>query len=473
MTDGAPEGGAADAARSTRRFAELVRLGRREEAEAEAARLVRLAPDRPEFLNNWANALESLGRLDAAEAAYRQAIAAAPDYAEAWYNLGHLLHGARRLEEALGAYDAAVGLRAGLAEAHNNRGAVLRELGRPAEAIDAFDRALAARPGYADAGFNQAMCRLMIGDYVRGWPQYEQRWATAQGARERRAWPGRPWGGEAPGGRTLLLFAEQGFGDTLQFCRFAAWLAARGARVVLHVQRGLGRLLRSLDGVLAVIEEGEAIPPVDLHFPLMSLPTLFGLTLEDLPGPTPYLAPDAELARVWADRLAGDAGLRVGITWAGAGRVSNPAAAATDRRRSPGLAPLSGLAAVQGVRFFSLQLGPASAEAALWPVGDGPQMADHTGAIADFADTAAMIANLDLVISCDTSVAHLAGAIGRPVWILSRFDGCWRWLEDRSDSPWYPTARLFRQPAPGDWRTVAESVARALRAEVRKRGGAS
>ncbi|MDR3511696.1 MAG: tetratricopeptide repeat-containing glycosyltransferase family protein [Caulobacteraceae bacterium] len=447
----------------------LLRAGRFVEAEAVCRRILAGRPGHAETLNNLANILEELDRKAEAEVAYRQAIEARPDFAAAHYNLGLLLQAERRLEAAEAAYRDALAVRPDLVQAHNNRGAALRDLRRLDEALAAFEAAVRLRPDYADAQFNLAMCRLAMGDYARGWAQYEWRWRIRQAWAARPAPPQLPWLGREPvAGQTILLRAEQGLGDTLQFCRYAPLVADLGARVVLEVQPGLERLLARLAGVGQVVTQGGRWPAFDRHAPLMSLPLALGTELESVPAATPYLSADPEAAAQWGRRLAGPPGLRVGLVWAGASRPDQPIAAGVDRRRSLSLDALAPLAAVRGARFFSLQKGVAAgqlADAARrgW---DGPAIADHTAALNDFADTAALVANLDLVISCDTSVAHLAGAMGKPVWILSRFDGCWRWLSGRDDSPWYPTARLFRQAAPGDWPEVVARVAAALAERV-------
>jgi hypothetical protein len=253
-------------------------------------------------------------------------------------------------------------------------------------------------------------------------------------------------------------------GDTLQFCRYAPLLAARGATVLLRTPEPLQRLLRTLDGVSQVLSETEPPPPFDLHCPLMSLPLACGTLVETIPATVPYLRADPAAAARWRERLRPLPGLRVGLVWGGNPRPGDPGANAVDRRRSIGLARLAPLTGIPGVSFVSLQKGAAAALAAAPPAGMA--LHDWTDELTDFADTAALVAALDLVISVDTSVVHLAGALARPVWVLNRFALCWRWLRGRTDSPWYPTARLFRQPAPGDWDSVVAEVAMALATEA-------
>jgi tetratricopeptide (TPR) repeat protein len=444
----------------------LMRAGRLTDAEALCRRRLARDPGDSQTLNNLGYILDELGRLDEAEAAYRRASDARPDFAEAPYNLGLLLQGRRRLEEAEAAYAEALARDPRMAQAHNNRGAVLRDLRRLDEALAAFEAAVRLRPDYADAQFNQAMCRLLMGDSARGWAQYEWRWRIRQADRAQRGFDRPPWlGREDPRGRRILLHAEQGLGDTLQFCRYAPRVAALGAGVILEVQPGLERLLRGLAGVDVVVRQGDAPPSFDLHTPLMSLPLALASAGDACPGGEPYLSADPALTAQWARRLAGIGGLKVGLVWAGAARPDQPIASAVDRRRSLPLEAFAPLSAAPGVRFFSLQKGAATAQLArldpgAWP---GAPIIDHTAALTDFAETAALVANLDLVISCDTSVAHLAGAMGKPVWILSRFDGCWRWGAAGETTPWYVSARLFRQARHGDWAGVIERVGAALR----------
>ena len=444
----------------------LLRAGRLAEAETLCRRRLADEPDDAETLNNLGCLLDEFGRLDEAERAYRQAIEVQADFAQAHYNLGLLLQGQRRLDEAEQAYAQAVACKPSMAQAHNNRGAALRDLRRLDEALAAFEAAIQLRPDYADAHFNQAMCRLLMGDHAAGWAQYEWRWRIRQADAARRLPAERLWlGREDVQGRTILLHAEQGLGDTLQFCRYAPSLAARGARVILQAQPGLERLLAGLEGVDRVVRQGAEPPPFDLHTPLMSLP----LALNDAPETAgfhqPYVRADPQLRAQWARRLAGSSGLRVGLVWAGAARPDQPIASAVDQRRSLPLAAFAPLWPIEAVQFYSLQKGVAAAQLAA-PDAARPPIIDHSDALADFADTAALVANLDLVISCDTSVAHLAGAMGKPVWILSRFDGCWRWGAQGETTDWYPSARLFRQTAPGDWAGVIARVAEALRASM-------
>jgi tetratricopeptide (TPR) repeat protein len=471
----------------------LSALGRLEEAVAGYDTALALNSAYVEALSNRGAVLARLGRLEEALAAFDAVLALSPT-AEAHRNRGAALARLRRLPEALASYDAALAAESGSAQAHNDRAAALNDLGRVSEALAAanhaisldpdladahnnrgvalftlrrlddaracYDRAVEIEPGAAEPHVNRATARLLDGDLAGGFAEYRWRWRAA-GAQSGRPGVAAPdWEGERLDGRRLLVFAEQGFGDSLQFVRFVPQAMALGARVTLLVEPALVRLFAaSLPGVEVVsrLPESEAF---DRQAAMLCLPRLLGVTLDTIPAAMPYLVADPDTSAVWARRLAGLPGRKVGLVWAGASRREHPAAAAIDARRSLTLAQLAPLAAARGVQFVSLQVGEPAGEAQDPPTG--LRLVDWTGELADFADTAALVAGLDLVVTVDTSVAHLAGALGRPVWILSRFDGCWRWLEHRDDSPWYPTARLFRQPAPGDWATPIAELAAAL-----------
>jgi hypothetical protein len=371
----------------------------------------------PEAAGCLANVLHDLAFYEPAEGLYLQALRATPDHPGRLSSLGN----------------------------------TLRALGRLPEALEAHEQAVAAAPGDAEARFNRAVTLLSAGDFSRGWREYEWRWMRTT-RRKRGPW----WKGDAPADRTILLHAEQGLGDTLQFVRYAPAVAALGGRIVLEVQPPLVRLCQCLSGIAEVVPAGEAerepSATFDAHCPLMSLPLLFGTTLETIPAAMPYLHPDPTLAAAWREQLPDAGVLRVGLCWAGARHTDDPGARVIDQRRSLHLAELAPLADIGRVQFISLQKGEAADQLRTPP--PGLDVVDPMPRVTDFADTAAIVAGLDLVISVDTAVAHLAGALGRPVWMLSRYDGCWRWLHGRDDSPWYPTMRLYRQQQPYDWTEV-------------------
>jgi tetratricopeptide (TPR) repeat protein len=442
----------------------LLELGRAPAALESFERASALHREDAGACNNRGNALRALDRNAEALDSFDRAIALRPDYADAFCNRGNILQELDRFAEALASYDQALVLQPDHVDALANRGAVLRALGRYSGALDDYDRALRLRPDHIAARFGRSLCLLQMGDLARGWAAYEWRWRTARFAARAGRFAQAPWlGTGALAGKTILLHAEQGFGDTLQFCRYVAPVAARGARVVLEVARPLARLMATLDDAAEVIAEGDKLPAFDLHCPLMSLPLAFGTTLETIPPPA-RLVPVPDRVAGWQLRLAGAPGVRVGLVWAGSSNKTYPEGRAIDRRRSITLDHYAPLAAVAGVSFMSVQKGETARQTAAPPAGMA--LLDVTAELDDFADTAALIAALDLVISVDTAVAHLAGSLGKPVWILTPFDADWRWLAGRSDSPWYPTARLFRQPAIGDWASVIADVVAALRGFV-------
>jgi Tfp pilus assembly protein PilF len=398
------------------------------------------------------------GRAARAAELVRRAIALDPREASAHSNLGNILLQDGKVDDAVACYRRAIELRPDFTSALNNLGNALKAQSQFAAAIASYDKALALVPHDAEVRYNRALALLASGDFAAGWEAHEGRFNTPQLRAARRDFVQPQWRGEAGQGRTLLIHAEQGFGDTLQFCRYAPLAAARGWRVVLEAPQPLVRLLETLQGVSHVLARGRALPAFDAHCPMMSLPLALGSTLETTPGATPYLHADAAATAVWHARL-GSAGLRVGLVWAGNPRKGHVLLAAADRRRSIAPARLAPLFAAPGMQFVSLQKdGPALPE--------GAPVLDYMGEMNDFADTAALVANLDLVISVDTSVAHLAGALGKKVWLLDRYDGCWRWLAGRRDSPWYPGLRLYRHEAPGDWGHVVGEIAGELKKEA-------
>jgi tetratricopeptide (TPR) repeat protein len=444
----------------------LHELKRFEEALASHDRALTLRPDYAEAHSNRGNALHELKRFEEALASYDRALTLRPDYAEAHSNRGNALQELRRFEEAIVSYDRALALRSDLAEAYSNRGNALKELARFDEALASYDRALAVRPDFADAHFNEGMCRLLIGDLYRGWAKSEWRWETEQIRNAKRSFSQRLWlGSDEIASKTILLHAEQGLGDTIQFCRYAPLVVERGARVILEVQRPLHDLMRTLSGApsdaVQIVSAGDPLPDFDLHCPFLSLPLAFATRLETIPSGRSYLSATAEKTRAWRERLGKREKPRIGLVWAGNPRKELPGANRIDGQRSVTVDRLAPLFQVTACEFFSLQKG----DDAVRQLRDSDlcrQVIDCTDDLRDFSDTAALIENLDLVISVDTSVAHLAGALGKPFWLLNRYNTCWRWLLDREDSPWYPIARLFRQDATRQWDPVIARVAAAL-----------
>ena len=473
-------------------------LGRLEDAFDSHARVAALAPGSAAAQFNLASALQSLGRLEEAVAAYAEAGSIAPAMAEAHLHRAELLLALARPQEALTVCGQAMAAEPGLFEhpglwnargsallaldrprpaltafeqviakapdappGHANRAMALRDIGRLDEAIAAFDRALALAPGYLEARCNQAVCQLLAGDLGPGFEGHELRWRIGPGLAEARDFTQPLWlGREDVAGKIVLLHAEQGLGDTLNFCRYAALVAGLAARVVLEVQPALVPLLAGLEGVDRIVARGEPLPPFDLHCPLMSLPTAFGTRLDTIPAAPAYVAAPPDRQSAWAERLGPPRGLRVGVVWAGKPSHHN------DRNRSLSLERFV-RALPDGIEAFALQDRFSEADEAA--LAARPDIRRFDGLIADFADTATLAAAMDVVVSVDTSAAHLAAALGRPTWILLPFAPDWRWLLVRDDSPWYPSVRLFRQPEPGDWDSVLDRV----RAELERLAAAA
>ncbi|HYD66256.1 tetratricopeptide repeat protein [Azospirillum sp.] len=397
---------------------------------------------------------------DAAGAAraFRRALAREPLNADAWFGLANAVKATGAFAPAVDLYRTALALAPARREAWYNMAVTLADQDRNVAAIHAYRRALAAAPDDAHTHCNLAHQLLLTGRFAEGWREFEWRFQANV------AFPGRGrprWRGEPPEGRTILLYGEQGHGDTLQFVRYAPLVAARGARVVVECPPALVRLLATVPGVADVHPLG-ATPAFDLICPMMSLPLVFGTEVDTVPAAIPYMADRFPGDERFDRFFTGDGVRRVGLVWAGEPRPEDRRWSFADRRRSLPLQAFAPLLDVPGVRLYSLQMGAAAEQAREAPFD--ACMVDPMGEVADFADTAGIVRRLDLVISVDTAVAHLAGAVGRPVWLLSRFDGCWRWLAGREDSPWYPGLRVFRQPRLDDWRPVLDRLAGELRA---------
>jgi len=431
-------------------------LGRPQQARASLETAVRLDPDAAGTRNDLGITLAEQGLLAEALPHFQAAVALDPKLAQAHCNLGRVLGGLERLDDAVASYREALRLDAGYVNARNNIGIDLTRLARYEEALAELDEALRLDPENAAAHSNRAVLLLRLGRFVEGFAEYEWRWRTFPPRSPPRDFAQPQWNGEDLRAATLMLHAEQGFGDTLQFCRYAPLVARACAKVFLEVPRPLLRLFRqslapeNLEIIprLKDFPATQALPPTDYHCPLLTLPRILGTTVDDVPAAVPYLAADATLTAGWTQSLRELPGRKVGLVWAGLPQYSD------DAHRSLPLARLAPLGTVSGVTFVSLQTGEAAAQAA----SAGLTIYDASPGLRDFADTAALVAALDLVISVDTATAHLAGGLGKPVWLLNRFDTDWRWLVDRSDSPWYPTMRIFRQPRRGDWDSVMAQI---------------
>lgn len=431
----------------------LAKLGRASEALASYDRAIALRPQYASAYNHRGAALAALGRPEEALQSYDRAIALQPDYAGAHDNRGVALMELERVRDALASHERALALQPDSAQAHYHRGNALRALHRHAEAIASYRRALELEPEHASAHWNLADCLLLLGDFVQGWKEYEWRWKFA--AEPRPSAPLQPvWLGHEPlAGRTILLESELGLGDTLLFCRYAKQLAGLGARVILQVQPPLVPLLSGMPGVAEVVPPGLPPPASDYRCPMMSLPLAFRTDLATIPASVPYVRSHPSRVAAWAERLGTKERPRIALVWSGSAKIVND-------KRSMSLSDMVALLR-DGVDWLSLQKEVPQRDAALLA-----SRADirHLGAeLKDFADTAAVLDLVDLALTIDTSVANLAGAMARPVWIMLPYSPHdWRWLLERSDSPWYPTARLFRQPRPGDWSGVIDRVGAAL-----------
>ena len=432
----------------------LWEAGRIAEAIPELREALRLRPSYPEALVNLANCLADDGQPDQALELYRQAIAQEPQLAEALHNMGNLLKGEGRLDEALDAYEQALVVRPDYAEAYCNIASTKEEQGHPGEALAAYAKSLAANSHLPTARFNLGLMLLRDGNFEEGLELYEARRGIPK-LRCDRDFPQPIWDGSELNGRRILLHAEQGLGDTIQFVRYVPMVRARGGEVIVQCQPPLRMLLEGQCGIGELLTDDEPVPSFDVHCPMMSLPRLFGTRIGTIPVEAPYLRADPRRAERWREMIPGDGErLNVGLVWAGSPDNKN------DRKRSVRLADLAPLAQAPGVRFHSLQKGDAASQAQAPPAG--MNLTDWSERLTDFVETAALISNLDLVITVDTAAAHLAGAMGKPVWVLIPFNPDWRWLHDRTDSPWYPTMRLFRQARAGAWGEVIAGIARGL-----------
>jgi len=473
----------------------LSMLGRHEQALASYDNALTLKPDHPDAHVNRGNALSELNRNDEAVVSYRKAIALRPDLIDAHSNLGVALNALALHEEALASHDKALALRPNYASAHNNRAAVLYELKRHAESLASADKAIALNPSYAEAHSNRgnalkelnrheealasydkalalspkdsvhqnrSLLLLLLGRFEDGFREYEYR---KRGLIQQRflAFPERLWLGEGSiAGKTLLVYQDFLIGDVLQFCRYAKVAESHGAKVILLVQKSLHRLLQQLSPTIDLLLEDEAMPDFDFHCPLMSMPLAFKTTLETIPSTVPYLRAEDERVRRWREKLGAE-GFKIGICWEG-----STLAYAASLERSCGLTEFLNIAKIPSARLISLQKSSGAAQQLDLPAGMKVEsLGEEFDAGPDaFLDAAAVMESLDLVVSVDTSIAHLAGALARPTFVVLKYMPDWRWLLGRDDSPWYPTMRLFRQRRAGDWASAFAQVENQLSSMV-------
>lgn len=425
------------------------RKGDTVQAMAFYKRTISRFPAFAEAHNNLGVILQALGKYEEALASFVRASTVKPDYIAAHNNGGNILKTLGRYEEALASYDRSIALNPDH-EAYNNRGDLLERFQRYDEALEAYDQAIALNPDHADAYWNKSLLFLSTGNYEKGWMLYEWRWQREKYKTLSSRYVKPLWIGDADvRGKTILIHQEQGLGDTIQMMRYVPMLSEQGAKVVLKVKDNLLPLMKDLPGVECVMKQEEPLPDYDLHCPFMSLPLAFKTTLETIPTSLPYLKAPESKSIYWKARLGDKILPRVGMAWSGAAGHAN------DRNRSVPLPKILPLLSC-GAEFHSLQKEYRDADRKL--VIHEERIKDHCYDLADFSDTAALIEEMDLVISVDTAVAHLAGALGKPVWIILPHTADYRWMADRQDSPWYPTAQLFRQPAFNDWDTVIEKM---------------
>ncbi|HTW93713.1 MAG TPA: tetratricopeptide repeat protein [Tepidisphaeraceae bacterium] len=444
-----PQEAKAIALRENKAGLAAIQSGRPDIALEHFKRAAAASPNTAEFHGNVGKASIDTGQPGEAVSAFRRAIALKPNVAGFHSHLSQSLELLGDLDEAIAAVAEAARLEPNSSKFHNNLGVLLHDRGRYDQAMAELRRAVEIQPDQAWAHFTIGAIHLLHGRFVQGWSEFDWReQCLPEAARKNFSQP--RWNGGDLNGRTILLHAEQGLGDTLQFIRYVPLVAERGGRILLSCQRELAPLLQSFPGIQQVLTEEQPLRSFDAHCPLMTLPQVFRTTLESIPGHVPYIIPPRG-----AILPSSSASLRVGLAWAG------QPAHRHDRSRSVALQQLSPLARIPNVHFFTLQKGPAAAQASNPP--PGMAITDCLHLLTDMSQTASLIAQLDLVITVDTSIAHLAGAMAKPVWVLLPFVPDWRWMLDRADSPWYPTMRLFRQEKQGEWKGAIGAIASALR----------
>jgi tetratricopeptide (TPR) repeat protein len=438
----------------------LNEMGQLDAAIAEYRQAIAIRPAYAKALNNLGAALHSLGQPEEAVAACQCAIAVQPDYFEAHCNLGAALFSAARVEDAIEQYRVALALRPDSPKALSNCGAALCSQGQVDEGIAVYRRAISLQPDFAEAHHNLALALLLSGQFAEGWREYEWRWRWKGFTSPRRPFTQPAWDGSPLAGRTILVHAEQGFGDTIQFARYLPLLTARGERVIFECPPELTRLMQRVVGLdpssvtSRTALDNSALPAFSVHAPLLSLPLLLGLPEPQAVPPPPYIHLEKTVLEAWRQPVGIGSRLKVGLAWACAPEKPS------DRKRS---IPLRSFAPLlqSGADIYSLQPGEASKQN--WPDSG---LIDLTGHIADFFDTAGLISHLDLIICVDTAVAHVAGALGKPTWLMVPYAPDWRWQLDREDSPWYPRLKIFRQTRRGEWDDVVRPIAEALRSQL-------
>ena len=444
----------------------LQKQGLCDEAIENYKHAIRLRPDFAEAYSNLGIALKDRGQLAEAVENYKQALQLKPDCAEIYHNMGVALRDQGKFTEAIENYKQAIRLKPNYAEAYNNLGAALKDCGHCAEAIENYERAIQLKPDYVEAQWNQSLALLLSGRIAEGWKKYQQRYDRLNTLTYPYHYQEPLWDGSSFVGKRLFVRYQQGLGDNIQFVRYLPMVKARGGTVIYETKKSLLGLLQGFSEIDELVEaspDGKPAVELDFYVSLMDLPRIFGTTLETIPAKVPYIHADPAKAEYWRDKLAGP-DFKVGIVWAGKSTHRN------DLNRSCPLEHFAVLAGIDGVRLYGLQKGEAAAQ--VEELADKMTIANLGAEFKDFADSAAAIENLDMVISVDTAVLHLAGAMGKPVWALLPFAPDWRWMLNRQDSPWYPTMRLFRQKKWGQWipvfQRVAEELRKAAATEIRR-----
>jgi hypothetical protein len=431
----------------------LEELGQLDVAVANYEKAIGINPDYADAYYNRGNALRELNQFDAAVASFNDAIDLKPDFPDAYYNRGNVLQDLREWGAAVESFDKAISLKPDFAQAFCNRGIALQDLNQLDSAVTSFDKAIILNSDLADAYWNKSLSLLRSGIFMKGWELYEWRWSIKKTLEFKRNFPQPLWLGEEPlSGKTILLHAEQGLGDTIQFCRYAKLVSEMGAKVVLEVQKPLVQLLKDLSGVSSLIAKGDSLPEFDFHCPLLSLPLAFKTDLKSMPHADSYLAAEPQRVTHWRERLKGDK-FKIGIGWQGSRGTK------IDVGRSFDLMQFDKIARLHNVQLISLQKGYGAEQLKNLPQGmEVMDLGDELDADGAFLDTAAVMMNLDLVITSDTALTHLGGALGVKTWVALKYVPDWRWMLDRADSPWYPSVTLYRQQRVDDWTSVFDQM---------------
>ena len=421
---------------------------------------LQISPDLADAHLNIGNLYLEKGQYNEAITYYQETLKLNPSQFDAYLHLGTVFQKQGKLDEAITCYQKAIKLNPKFAGNYYNLGIAFQDKRLLDEAFGAYRKTIELDPDFAEAHFSISWLNLLLGNFKEGWKGYEWRWKLKEAYK--RNLSQLMWDGSDIKGCVILLHAEQGFGDTIQFIRYAPLVAQRGAKVIVECQKELTPLLKNTEGVYQIVSYGEQLPDFDIQCPLLSLPLVFNTTLESIPAKIPYISPAPLSVEKWKERIKNDKEkITIGLVWAGS---------TTTRKEgyySCSLEAFAPFVHLNNITLYSLQKGQVSEQVARLP--NGMKLIDYTEEIHDFSDTAAFIQNLDLIISVDTAVAHLAGALGKPVWTLLRFSPEWRWMLDRMDSPWYPTMRLFRQPAPGDWGSVVEKIFNELQTLIHRK----